>query len=82
MKDAFSCTAHRIQSSMQSLDASVAAASERMTRNLDRIQKGSMMIGAGLAVLAIPAALVASTAASQKALGELASLGVRELKLE
>lgn len=80
MKDAFSRNAHRIQSSMQSLDASVAAASENMTRNLDRIQKGTMMIGAGLAALAIPAALVASTAASQKALGELASLGVRDLR--
>ena len=80
MKDAFSRNAHRIQSSMQSLDASVAAASENMTRNLDRIQKGTMMIGAGLAALAVPAALVASTAASQKALGELASLGVRDLR--
>ena len=80
MKDAFSRNAQRIQSSMQSLDASVAAASERMTKNLDRIQKGTMMIGAGLAALALPAALVASTAASQKALGELASLGVRDLR--
>ncbi len=61
MKDAFSRNAQRIQSSMQSLDASVAAASERMTRNLDRIQKGTMMIRAGLATLALPAALVAST---------------------
>ncbi len=79
MKDAFSRNAMRVQSSMQSLDASVAAASERMTRNLDRIQKGTMMIGAGLAMLAVPAALVASTVESQKALGELASLGVRDL---
>ena len=77
MKDAFSQNAQRIQSSMQSLDATVAAASERMTRNLDRIQKGTMMIGAGLALMAVPAALVASTAATQKALGELASLGVQ-----
>ncbi len=80
MKDAFSRNAHRIQSSMQSLDASVALASERMTRNLDRIQKGTMLIGAGLAALALPAGLVASTAASQKALGELASVGVRDLR--
>jgi TP901 family phage tail tape measure protein len=79
MKDAFSRNAMRVQSSMQSLDASVAAASERMTRNLDRIQKGTMMIGAGLAMLAVPAALVASTVESQKALGELASLGVKDL---
>jgi hypothetical protein len=42
MKDAFTQNAQRIQSSMQSLDATVAAASERMTRNLDRIQKGTM----------------------------------------
>lgn len=79
MKDAFSRNAMRVQSSMQSLDASVAEASERMTRNLDRIQKGTAMIGAGLALLAVPAALVASTVDSQKALGELASLGVKDL---
>jgi len=42
MKDAFTQNAQRIQSSMQSLAATVAAASERMTRNLDRIQKGTM----------------------------------------
>ena len=80
MKDAFTRNAQRIQTSMMSLDATVAAASERMTRNLDRIQKGTMMIGAGLATLAVPAALVASTAATQKALGELASLGVQDLR--
>lgn len=79
MKDAFSRNAMRVQSSMQSLDASVAEASERMTRNLDRIQKGTAMIGAGLALLAVPAALVASTVESQKALGELASLGVKDI---
>ena len=50
MKDAFSQNAARVQSSMQSLDETVAASSERMTRNLDRIQQGTMMIGAGLAL--------------------------------
>jgi hypothetical protein len=64
--------AQRIESSMTSLDGTVAAASERMTKNLDRIQKGTMMVGAGLALMAAPVALVASTAATQKALGELA----------
>ena len=54
MKDAFSQNAQRIESSMTSLDGTVAAASERMTRNLDRIQKGTMMIGAGLALMAAP----------------------------
>jgi len=80
MKDAFSQNAARVQSSMQSLDATVAASSERMTRNLDRIQKGTMMIGAGLALMAVPVGLVASTAATQKALGELFSLGVKDLQ--
>ena len=79
MKDAFTQNAQRIESSMTSLDGTVAAASERMTRNLDRIQKGTMMVGAGLALMAAPVALVASTAATQKALGELASLGVKDL---
>jgi len=77
MKDAFSQNAQRIRGSMMDLDSTVADASERMTRNLDRIQQGTMMLGAGLALMAVPAALVASTAATQKALGELASLGVR-----
>lgn len=80
MKDAFSQNAGRVQSSMQSLDATVAASSERMTRNLDRIQKGTMMIGAGLALMAVPVGLVASTAATQKALGEMASLGIKDLR--
>lgn len=80
MKDAFSQNAARVQSSMQSLDATVAASSERMTRNLDRIQKGTMMIGAGLALMAVPAGLIASTAATQKALGEMASLGTKDLR--
>ncbi len=80
MKDAFSRNAARIQSSMLSLDGAVAASSERMTRNLDRIQKGTMMIGAGLTLMAVPAALIASTTATQKALGELASLGVKDLR--
>lgn len=80
MKDAFSQSAQRIRGSMMDLDSTVAAASERMTRNLDRIQHGTMMVGAGLALLAAPAALVTSTAATQKALGELSSLGVQNLR--
>ena len=80
MKDAFSQNAQRIRGSMMDLDSTVADASERMTRNLDRIQQGTMMLGAGLALMAVPAALVASTAATQKALGELASLGVQDLR--
>ncbi len=80
MRDLFSRNAANIESAMASLDAKVAASSERMTRNLDRIQKGTMMMGAGLALMAAPAALVASTAATQKALGEMASLGTKDLR--
>jgi TP901 family phage tail tape measure protein len=80
MKDAFTQNATRIQSAMMSLDATVAKSSERMNRNLDRIQKGTMMVGAGAALLTIPSALVASTAATQKALGELASVGVEKMQ--
>ncbi|MHB9037086.1 MAG: phage tail tape measure protein [Armatimonadota bacterium] len=80
LKDAFSRNAGRVQSSMQTLDASVEAASENMTRNLGFIEKGTMMVGAGLALLAIPAGLVASTAATQRALGELASVGVKDFR--
>jgi len=83
LRDMFSGNAARVQSSMDSLDASVAASSERMTRNLDRIQKGTMLMGAGLAMMAMPTALIASTASTQKALGEMASLGTKDLqKLE
>ncbi len=80
MKDMFTQNAARVQSAMTSLDASVAAASERMSRNLDRIQKGTMMIGAGLAMMAVPSALIASTTATQKALAEMSSLGAKDLK--
>lgn len=79
MKDAFTRNAQKIQGAMMDLDATVAASSERMSRNMDRIQKGTMMVGAGLSLLAIPTALIASTAATQKALGELSSLGVEDL---
>ena len=80
MKDAFSQNAGRVEGSMRSLDSTVATSAERMTRNMDRIQKGAMMMGAGLAMMALPLGLVASTAATQKALGELASLGVKDLR--
>ncbi|MCE5229160.1 hypothetical protein LLG95_06140 [bacterium] len=80
MKDMFTQNAARVQSAMTSLDASVAAASERMSRNFDRIQKGTMMIGAGLALIAVPAALIASTAATQKALAEMSSVGTKDLQ--
>src|SRR5690242_17541852 len=80
LKDAFTQNASRIQSSLQTLDAQTAAASVSMTKNLGFIEKGTMMIGAGLALLAIPAALVASTTATQRALGELASVGVKDFR--
>jgi len=80
LKDAFTQNASRIQSSMQTLDASVEAAGANMTRNLGLIEKGTMMIGAGLALLAIPTGLIASTAATQQALGELASVGVKDFR--
>ncbi len=80
LKDAFTQNATRIQSSMESLDSSVAKAGENMTRNLGLIERGTMMVGAGLALLAVPTALVASTAATQKALGELASVGVKDFR--
>lgn len=79
LKDAFTQNAQRISGAMNSLDSTVAAASERISTNMDRIQKGTMMVGAGLALMAVPAALITSTAATQKALGELASLGVQDL---
>ena len=80
MKDMFTQNATRVETAMNSLDASVAVASERMSRNMDAVQKGTMMIGAGLAMMAVPAALVASTVATQKALAEMSSLGKMDLR--
>jgi TP901 family phage tail tape measure protein len=80
LKDAFTQNAMRIQSSMDTLDSSVEAAGVNMTRNLGLIEKGTMMVGAGLALLAVPTVLVGSTAATQKALGELASVGIRDFR--
>lgn len=80
LKDAFTQNASRIQSSLQTLDSSIDKAGANMTRNLGLIEKGTMMIGAGLALLAIPTGLVASTVSTQRALGELASVGVKDFR--
>jgi len=80
MRDMFTRNSHRIQSAMMSLDATVAASSTSMQRNMQLIQRGMMMVGAGVALLAIPAIVISSTVATQKALGEMASLGVKDLK--
>ena len=79
MKDMFTRNAQRIQASMMSLDATVAASTANMQRNMQRLQRGTMLMGAGLALLAVPTAVVASTIQTQKALGEMASLGVKDL---
>ncbi len=80
MKDAFSANAHKVEASMKSLDATLAGGADRMTSSIERIQKGTMMMGAGAALLALPVALVAATAATQKALGEVSSVGVKDLR--
>jgi len=79
MKDMFTQNAYRIQSSMMALDTTVAGAAERMQRNLGLVQRGAMTMGAGLALLAVPAIVLRSTVATQKALGEMASVGVKDL---
>ena len=81
MKDQFSQQAARVESSMQSLDATVAASQARMSRNMELIQQGAMVMGAGLTMMAAPAGLVASTIGTQRALGEMASLGYRDFKV-
>ncbi len=80
MKDSFSQNAAWVLSSMQSLDKTVAASSERMTRNLNRIQKGTMMIDVGLAFMAGPEGLVASNVAIHKARGEMAPLDIKDFR--
>jgi len=80
MRDMLSRNAHRIQSAMMSLDATVAGSASSMQRNLQVVQRATMLIGAGLALLAVPTIVIASTVATQKALGEMASLGVKDLQ--
>ncbi|CAM2066711.1 Phage tail tape measure protein [Sulfidibacter corallicola] len=80
LKDMLSRNSGKVEHAMEKLDGTVARTSERMTRNLERIQKGTMMAGAGLALLATPIALLSATAETHRALGELASLGVKDLR--
>jgi TP901 family phage tail tape measure protein len=79
LKDLFTKNAGKIEQSYKSLDGTIATASDSINKNMERVQKGAMLVGAGLATLAIPAALAASTMASQKALGEMRSLGIKDL---
>jgi TP901 family phage tail tape measure protein len=79
LKDLFTKNAGKIEQSYKSLDGTIATASDSISKNMERVQKGAMLVGAGLATLAIPAALAASTMASQKALGEMRSLGIKDL---
>ncbi|MHB9129997.1 MAG: phage tail tape measure protein [Armatimonadota bacterium] len=79
LKDGFTQNAARVETSMQSLDQSVANAQARMGRNMELIQHGATMMGAGLALMAAPAGLVASTIQTQSALAGLKSEGVKDL---
>ncbi|MHB9129774.1 MAG: phage tail tape measure protein [Armatimonadota bacterium] len=79
MKDAFSQNAGRVQSSMQSLDATIAASSQRISQNMELIQQGATLMGAGLALMAIPAGFAAATIETQSGLAGLRSEGVKDL---
>jgi len=79
MKDAFSQNAGRVQSSMQSLDATIAASSQRISQNMELIQQGATLMGAGLALMAIPAGFAAATIETQSGLAGLKSEGVKDL---
>ena len=79
MKDSFSQNAGRVQSSMQSLDATVAASSQRISQNMELIQQGATIMGAGLALMALPSGLAAATIETQSGLAGLKSEGVKDL---
>lgn len=79
MRDAFSQQAGTVENSMRSLDATIANSTERINHSMNQIQQGAVLMGAGLALAAIPTALVASTTASQAALAGLKSEGVQNL---
>ena len=77
LRDAFTANAGRITNSMHGLDATATRTQQSLERSMARIQTGGMMMGAGLAIAAIPSALVGATIKTENALGALASEGVK-----
>ena len=79
LRDMFTQNAHRISGSMQGLANQSAQTANQMQRSFQQVMVGAGMMGAGLAAIGVPAALVLTTRETQKALGELASLGIQDL---
>lgn len=79
LRDMFTQNAHRIQGAMQGLAAQSAQAAAQMQRSFQQVMVGVGMMGAGIATLSLPVSLALSTRETQRALGEMASLGIRDL---
>lgn len=67
------------QQAQGQLESSAEAMRQVMGDFRSRVQSGLIVTGIGTAIMAAPLALVAATSATQKALGELRSLGVKDL---
>ena len=80
LKDMFTRQANNISASMGSLDASFSQHAAGITKSVKMIQAGGMAMGAGMAMLALPVMLVRSTIDTQRALGELRSVGIKDFK--
>ncbi len=49
LKDLFTKNAKKIEQSYKSLDGTIADSSEKINKNMERVQKGAMLVGAGVA---------------------------------
>lgn len=80
LRDLFTANAARITQSLSGLNNATTAHTESMSRSIAKIEKGAMGMGAGAAILAVPAVLARSTIDMEQAMAELASLGVKDFK--
>lgn len=80
LRDSFSQNAQRISHMAGTLDSRLGTAAASIQQSTRQIQQGAKIIGVGLATMAVPSALVASTIQTQRALGALSSVGIRDLR--
>jgi TP901 family phage tail tape measure protein len=79
-KDEASATFQKVERNFDSLSKKSDELASRMKASTKTFFAGVGMMGAGVAALAIPVGFAKSTFETQKALGELASLGIEDLE--
>ncbi|MEQ8821020.1 MAG: phage tail tape measure protein [Sumerlaeia bacterium] len=80
LKDQFSQTANRVGGKMTQLAQGSSAMAAAVEKSLGRMKLGFSLLGAGTALIAGMAGLVAATFEGQEALAALSSLGVEDLE--